>query len=328
MIKAFRKKHPEYSDMNDNELSLALHSKFYSDMPKHEFDKVFIGKPMHDDLETASVRAADSLELQKINPEIKPVIVGTNSEVLALKKSGKIPRSSVLFLAPQGKAYVIDPEGVQAVYGGDRVTAIKKAKMDILKGNDSHLLGYPDRTKGQETVAVTKQGEILTELPRISDETKRGNVAYGAEGSPEDALKKAVSVSQAIRLKTPRKWKNIGGEDDSESESGNAREEVGSITNQEESPSSNGQSQEVGLRPSVLYKGQQFTDGTHHDDILDNSGLDRDDGVRGFQTPDGKWLSRSGGMNWIKDNQPDIHQRLQNEGVDELHSQDLNRVYA
>jgi len=324
-IKEFRSQYPHYDDLSDTDLASALHRAHYSDIPKHEFDKQFIGTPMHDDLETASVRAADSLELQKIDPTIKPVIVGTRNEVLALKKAGKIPRGSILFLAVPDKAYVIDPKGVKAIYGGDELGAVKRAKLDIIKGNDSHLLGYPDRTQGNETVAVTKQGEILTELSRISDETKRGNVAYGAAGSPQDALQKAAQVSQAIRLKTPRKWKEISNESDDESREGQTNS---STAEEDQSTGSNGQGQEVGLRPSVLYKGQQFTDGTHHDDILDNSGLDRDDGVRGFQTPEGKFLSRSGGMNWIKENQPDIHQRLKNEGVDELHSQDINRVYA
>lgn len=94
-----------------------------------------------------------------------------------------------------------------------------------------------------------------------------------------------------------RKWKTIGGDED------------------------------LNLKPAVLYKGQQLTDGERHDDILENNGLDMDMGARGFQTPDGKFLSRNGGMQYIEKYQPLVAQRLKELGVDELHSQDLSKAY-
>lgn len=238
-IKTFRQQHPHYDDLSDNALASALHKKYYADIPKQDFDKAFIGNPMHDDLEGAAVRAEDSLQIQNIDSSIKPVIVGTRDEILKLKQSGKIPKGRELFLAVPGKAYVIDPDGVQSIYGGSRIGALKKAKMDILKGNDSQLLGYPDRSKGDHTAVVTKQGDILIELPRISDAAKAGNLAYGAEGSPEDALSKAAQVSQAIRLKIPKKWKEIG--NDSESEGRNEGQGLGQAASGEETGQSNGQ---------------------------------------------------------------------------------------
>ena len=77
-IREFRQQFPQYSDMSDTDLSAALHRAHYGDMPKAEFDHKFIGRPIHDDLDTAAVTAADRLQLQNIDPEIKPVIVGTN----------------------------------------------------------------------------------------------------------------------------------------------------------------------------------------------------------------------------------------------------------
>lgn len=45
----FRKTHPEYNDMRDRELADALHTKFYSDMPKAQFDqKMGLVTPLED----------------------------------------------------------------------------------------------------------------------------------------------------------------------------------------------------------------------------------------------------------------------------------------
>ena len=38
-LKDFRSQHPEYNDMPDKELADSLHAKFYSDIPKNQFDK-------------------------------------------------------------------------------------------------------------------------------------------------------------------------------------------------------------------------------------------------------------------------------------------------
>lgn len=43
-IVEFRKKNPEYDDLSDKELSDALHSKYYSDLDKDEFETQFIGQ--------------------------------------------------------------------------------------------------------------------------------------------------------------------------------------------------------------------------------------------------------------------------------------------
>ncbi len=295
-IQQFRQQFPQYEDMTDTDLAAALHAKHYQDIPKREFDKMFIGQPMHDDLGTAAVTAADSLELQKIDPTTKPVIVGTPQEVLALKRAGKIPRGNDLFLAVPGKAYVIDPKGVQAIYGGSMVGAIKKAKMDILKGNDSQLLGYPDRSKGNDTIAVTKQGEILTELPRISDAAKSGNLAYGAEGNPQEALAKASGIAESLRNNVPRKWKTIGkeidnaesdNEDRQRTEDGNGQRTGQGERYGAEVQNGNVPEGEQGLKPAILINGQQLTGGDTHNEILDSHAMDRDEGQRGFQTPTG-----------------------------------------
>lgn len=335
-INEFCTQYPQYADMSDTELSAALHAKHYSDMPKHAFDLKFIGRPNHDDLNTAAVTAKDSLTLQNIDPEIKPVIVGTNQEILDLKRKGQIGRGKDIFMAPNGKTYVIDAKAVQGIYGVSLAGSVKMAKMDILKGNDARLLGYPDRDKGANVdVAVNKQGEILTDLPRISDEAKAGNVAYAAEALPQDALTKGAEVSQAIRLNQPRKWKTIGGDNEgntkAENAKGNADEgnegaedaerKVDDTQSGETAPQVTGRN----LTPSVMYQGNQLTGGDTHTDILENHGINTSEGERGFMTPEGQFLNRKQGMDYLKMNQPDIYEKVKNKG--ELHSENLNKAY-
>ena len=53
-IVEFRKKNPEYDDLSDKELSDALHSKYYSDLDKDQFETEFIGQTFEEkDLERA-----------------------------------------------------------------------------------------------------------------------------------------------------------------------------------------------------------------------------------------------------------------------------------
>jgi hypothetical protein len=44
-LAVFRHRYPEYNDMNDAQLTDALYKKFYSDMPREQFDKK-ITKPL------------------------------------------------------------------------------------------------------------------------------------------------------------------------------------------------------------------------------------------------------------------------------------------
>ena len=43
-IAEIRSQFPQYSDLSDTQLSDAIHAKFYSDMPKAEFDKQLLEK--------------------------------------------------------------------------------------------------------------------------------------------------------------------------------------------------------------------------------------------------------------------------------------------
>lgn len=149
-------------------------------------------RPTHENL-GQGVTAADSLELQNAAPEVKPVVKGTPQEMLALDNNGAL----------EGK--VLHQEG-DAVYAIDP-TAINpdEAKAAIAQGGDaeSAVLGYPKRegltTEETTDVAVTKQGEVVTDLPQMKAETEAGNVAWAAEGKPEEAIPQAEMVAEGIK---------------------------------------------------------------------------------------------------------------------------------
>ena len=71
-IDEFRKKYPEYNDMSDRALADALYSKHYSDLPREQFDKKFLGgKPLQQNkkLKIAEVQLPDGRIVELEVPE-------------------------------------------------------------------------------------------------------------------------------------------------------------------------------------------------------------------------------------------------------------------
>src|SRR4051812_47321512 len=69
----FRQQHPEYNDMNDRSLADALHAKFYSDMPKTDFDaKMGLSQPPPAPAQPASA-APQPTRLQKFGDELQGI---------------------------------------------------------------------------------------------------------------------------------------------------------------------------------------------------------------------------------------------------------------
>ena len=186
-------------------------------------------RPTHDNL-AEGIPAAESLNLQKAAPEVKPVVKGTKAEILDLKKQGST-EGKVIYTAGD-TAYVIDPAAVQGIYGGSVPESLRKAKLDLKAGGDaeSTLLGYPARNglTPDQTIdtAVTKTGEVVTDLPTMKAEKEAGNIAWAAEGRPEEVIAKAQGVSNAIRQEIPPATREVmpSGEKTSSNAQGNAPE--------------------------------------------------------------------------------------------------------
>lgn len=171
----------EFPDgMDPEEIKRVLAQKF----PVRESSE----RPIHDDLHGAAVTGEDSLDLQETDPTVKPAVKMTVPELVKLAMERDLGQKPVFILGPT--AYVIDPAG------GDILEVIAS----ILSGNDSAALGYPERPEeGGVDVAVTKQGDVVTDLEEMRHHADNGNVAWAAEGTPEEAQAYAERVASTIR---------------------------------------------------------------------------------------------------------------------------------
>ena len=184
MIQKIRQQFPEYSDMPDDDLMDAIHQAHYSDMPREQFDQCCDGgQPDHEDLVNAAVTGEDSLNLQELDPTVKPAVKMTVKELT--KHIDRI--ASKVAIIWNDAAYVIDPTAVDPT----------QAMADILSDNDSEILGYPQ--KGPMSAAVSKQGEIITHLPTMRSHALTKNIAWAASGEHANLLDKASRVSAAIK---------------------------------------------------------------------------------------------------------------------------------
>jgi len=150
-------------------------------------------RPTHENL-GEGVTAKDSLSVPS---EVKPVVKGTPEEMLTLDNEGALEGK---VLHQKGDAvYAIDPKAVD----------VEQAKAAIEQGGDaeSAVLGYPPRdavpVEQRTDAAVTKQGEVVTDLPTMKAETEAGNVAWAAEGEKGAVEAKAQEVAGAVKGDTP-----------------------------------------------------------------------------------------------------------------------------
>jgi len=169
--------------------------EFPDDMHPDEVQAVLVqhfpGRPTHDDLAGAAVTGQDSLDLQDMAPEVKPAVKMTLDEFYSAQIAPEKP-----FFAPgNGTVYVFT----------ENAAGLESAVENIIAGNDSEILGYPSREgleKGEMVdVAVTKQGEVITDIARMRDEAQAGNVAWAAEGAEAEVIAKAEQVAAAIQRK-------------------------------------------------------------------------------------------------------------------------------
>jgi hypothetical protein len=147
---------------------------------KAELSRLF-QRPDHENLAAAAVTGADSLDLQELAPEIKPTAKMTVEELA--QHYDRVKDKPVLVW--QGTAYVFADATIAEQY-----------LESVLLGEDSEALGYPE--KGEADAAVTKDGEIVTDLAQMKQEAEAGNVIWAANGSPEELQHKAEQVVQAI----------------------------------------------------------------------------------------------------------------------------------
>jgi len=184
MIEKAREAFPMYDDVADDELMRLIHAKYYSDIPLEEF-MLNTTRPNHESLDDAAVSGADSLDLQEMDSAIKPTVKMSLEQYLKEQKRRELGNKvSVLW---NGVAYVIDPQAVDPV----------EAMQAIMAGEDSAILGYPQ--KGGSDAVVTRQGEVITDIPTMKSHAMTKNLLWGASGNYDELIGKAQQVAEVIK---------------------------------------------------------------------------------------------------------------------------------
>jgi len=151
----------------------------------------FPAPPNHDDLEGAAVTGEDSLDLQDMDSSIKPAVKMTLDELK--RHESRIQHRLVVIW--KGVAYVIDPDNT------DPEDVIE----GIMNGNDSKMLGYPER--GNHHVAVTRQGEVVEDLNMMKKHAESGNCIWACCGNQDEARSKAEAVAAVVKKNRVKRGK-------------------------------------------------------------------------------------------------------------------------
>jgi len=152
---------------------------------------------------THGVTGWDSLS---VPPNVKPVIKTTPEEALALKREGYFGNDKEIFKLSPKVAYIIDKEATHNHVGAEtekQSLSVAKKWLTIGGNAESELLGYPKRDgiprEAMIDVAVMKDGAIITDLDAMRNGIKGMNIAWAAEGLPDEIMAKAQEISSALK---------------------------------------------------------------------------------------------------------------------------------
>lgn len=152
------------------------------------------------------VTARDSLA---VPATAKPVVKGTVAEVHNLIKDGTVNAKEHSTFYPEGMG---NPDSPAYIIRKDGITKpLREVQLDLFNGKESEHLGYPERVgDGTDvTVAVTKQGEVLTDPNAIKLASADKEVAWASEGKADEVVSKAQEVGDSIKDNTPISDMNI-----------------------------------------------------------------------------------------------------------------------
>lgn len=150
-------------------------------------------RPDHNNLAQAAITGYDSLRLQRMCPDVKPVVKMTFSEFVYF---GHLTGNKAL--VEHGKAvYVVDVDAV-----GRLGLTVEQVKKHLREGKESALLGYPERTRNRAEMvdmAVTWAGDIVINLETMREKAKAHELCWAAEGLPGEVGRLALNVVKNIR---------------------------------------------------------------------------------------------------------------------------------
>jgi hypothetical protein len=186
LLVEFRQAYPQHAGLTDTDLVRLIHAEHYPEMPRNTIYLHFLGGITHDILDGCAVTGADSLQLLRIAPHLKPSVKMTVKEYLELSVTGQITPQDSILIPGNGTVYLFAPGSPVAYF-----------IRDILNGDDSYALGYP--YPGPDTVVVTKTGDILTDYCEIHDHAGKRNLIWGASGTMPELLHKAQKIAEVVK---------------------------------------------------------------------------------------------------------------------------------
>lgn len=182
-----REQYPQYKDMPDDELARGLHAKFYSDMPRAEFDKKigYSGKPTLSDIGTMAWN-----DIKRVGSNIAG----------AVHSAVTLPRDVIT-----GQAQLPSSEGIPgSVPYGDPNSAGERVA-------DLALLGTPLSPAariGEKAIAgVSRNVKAEKPVPTATQLTDAADVNYGrvrssgVEFNPDFVGRGALSIQQELEQK-------------------------------------------------------------------------------------------------------------------------------
>jgi hypothetical protein len=151
-IKEVRAQYPQYDDMSDQQLADALHTKFYSDMPRADFDaKIGMGEPRRSGQHLSYEDGAAMLDREE---RMSGVNGATGAALMGMLDGVPIAGPALLGTAQRGAA------GLSSLFNGeDYATNLKEAQALTETAQEQH----PNVTTGANLV-----GAVGGTLPMIA----------------------------------------------------------------------------------------------------------------------------------------------------------------
>lgn len=208
-LQSFRQQHPEYNDMPDNQLSDALYKKFYSDMPREQFDaKIGIGQD-------APPAPAVSQPIPQPESEKLPRwdILGDidRSAASSVKAIGDdfgnaFPSGETLkasFKANRDKGGIVGGSILNQLDSGSRLLSLAKVPLDAMGAVASPLTGALHAIGGSALSYLPQLSEDMSGKPADSKEIADSIIDQAMMGiGPRGGMKSAASEFAARRANT------------------------------------------------------------------------------------------------------------------------------
>ena len=250
---------------------------------------------------------------------------GASSEI---ERQAKVPGAKGFFEA--AKEAAPGAIGAGLIFGGMDALQIRKTS-DEIKRRIANIEKLPEKQRTPlmlENHALYKR--LLLESPKgkIYGEGFEMKEAAPEETTPQPKGEPSAETIREDKVKPPEPGvRREGIKVDSGGDIHKAEGEAG-----KQGEVQGGKVAASGLRPAVkvgdkMYSGEER--GTHPDILEANKEIKAGTEDRGFVTPDGEYLTRSQGKEWLKTNKPDVFDKLPagvRRGDDPLHSEALARA--